>query len=698
MQYELHHFSDASLKAYGECTYLRAVNTNGDVHCSLVMGKARVAPTKITTIPRLELSAAVVAARTSAMLRNELEIDNLQEYFWTDSKVILGYINNDARRFHVFVANRIQSIKSVTDPKQWHFVCSENNPADYASRGLTADQLVTSNWFTGPNFLWKRELPLGDGKVGEVNDNDPELRRTQHQVLNTKAEEVRTLLGRLSKFSEWRRAVKAIACLKRLAKHIKGLKPKLNETTSVEERHEAEQFIIKLVQKEAFSSEIYSIQQCKEVKPKDKANKLYTLSPFLDENGVLRVGGRLTRSSLHPHVKHPAILPKTSHVSSLLIKHYHEKVHHQGRGITINELRSNGIWVIGCSNAVASHIYKCVSCRRYRRSTQDPKMADLPEERMEMTPPFTYCGIDCFGPFYVKEARKELKKYGLLFTCMCSRAIHIEMLDDLTTDAFINALRTFIAIRGHVRQLRCDQGTNFVGAKREFLNAMKDLNHEQLKTHGCEFIMNVPSSSHMGGVWERQIRTIRNVLTGILDQSAKRLDSTSLRTFLYEVMAIVNSRPLTTEHLNDPRSLEPLTPNHILMMKSDIIAPPPGQFVSQDLYLRKRWRQVQFLSNEFWTRWRKEYLLNLQQRLIWQKERRNTKVNDIVILQEDNSPRNQWRLAKVTEVYPSTDERVRKVKLLISDSTLDGQGKRTSKPVYLDRPVQKIVVLLEAES
>lgn len=124
-------------------------------------------------------------------------------------------------------------------------------------------------------------------------------------------------------------------------------------------------------------------------------------------------------------------------------------------------------------------------CRKYRRNTQDPKMADLPEDGMESTPPFTYCGLDCFGPFYMKEARKELKKYGPLFTCMCSRVVHIEMLDDLTTDAFINALRTFIVIRGNVRQLRCDQGTNFVGAKREFMNAMKDLNHEQMKEYGC---------------------------------------------------------------------------------------------------------------------------------------------------------------------------------------------------------------------
>ncbi|XDV25278.1 hypothetical protein PO909_029222 [Leuciscus waleckii] len=145
--YELHHFADASVSGYGECTYLRAINMSDEVHCCLVMGKSRVSPTKVTTIPRLELSAAVVAVRTSDMLQRELEIQDLQEFFWTDSTVVLGYINNDARRFQVFVANRIQRIKSSTMPEQWAHVASEDNPADHASRGLTAEQLKTSNWF-----------------------------------------------------------------------------------------------------------------------------------------------------------------------------------------------------------------------------------------------------------------------------------------------------------------------------------------------------------------------------------------------------------------------------------------------------------------------------------------------------------------------------------------------------------------------
>ncbi|KAI7796759.1 hypothetical protein IRJ41_005739 [Triplophysa rosa] len=582
------------------------------------MAKARVAP-KITTIPRLELMAAVVAVQTSDFLRKELEIDNLHEYFWTDSKVVLGYINNDAIRFHVFVANRIQRIQQSTDTTQWRYVTSEDNPADHASRGLTSEELVSSNWFKGPKFLWQSELPKDD-KVGGIIVHDPELKKIQ--VHKIQAKEKASLLERLHKFSEWTRVVKAIARLMRRAKEIKGLK-----------RKEAELTIIKMVQQSAFDDEIQSLKQRKEIKSSNQRNKLHRLNPFLDEYGILRVGGRLRHSALHPHVKHPAILPKDSYISTLLVKYYHERVHHQGRGMTVNELRSNGFWIVGCSKAV-----------KFRRSTEEQMMADLPQDCMETTPPFTYCGMYCFGPFYIKEGRKELKRYGLLLTCMCSRAVHVEMLDDLSTDAFINALRAFIAIRGGpVHQLRSDQGTNFV--------------EKTFKEFGCEFIMNAPSASHRGGTWERQIRTIRT-------------------------MAVVNSRPLTTETLNDPSGPQPLTPNHILTMKSSIILPPPGNFVKDDLYLRKRWRKVQYLVNEFWSRWRKEYLLNLQTRQKWHKSRRNTKVNDIVILKDDTAPRNGH---------------VRTVKLLMSDSTLNDKGKRVTKPTYLERPIQKIVTLIEAD-
>ncbi len=336
-------------------------------------------------------------------------MDGVREYYWTDSKLVLGYINNDARRFHVFVANRIQQIRTSTEPSQWRYVASDQNPADHASRGLTVKELTESNWFTSPGFLWQRELPKEYIKVEEVDKGDPELKRAQ--VLAIKVKEEMFLSDRLERFSDWKRAVKAIARLKRCARSVKGLVERSNEATSLEERKDAEQFIIRTVQEEVFGNEIKSLRQGKEVHT-NQSNKLYKLSPFIDDQDILWEGGRLTQAELHPHVKHPAILPKVHHVSRLLIKHFHEKVQHQGRGTTLNEIRSNGIWILGCSSEVSSLIYKCVKCRKLRKCNQEEKMADPPPERMETTPPFTYSGMDCFGPFYVKEGRRELKRYG----------------------------------------------------------------------------------------------------------------------------------------------------------------------------------------------------------------------------------------------------------------------------------------------
>lgn len=176
-----------------------------------------------------------------------------------------------------------------------------------------------------------------------------------------------------------------------------------------------------------------------------------------------------------------------------------------------------------------------------------------------------------------------MKRYGVLFTCMACRAVHLETACLLDTSSFINSLRRFISIRGPIRQLRCDRGTNFVGAENELRDAVKELDDQQLKRYitneGCDFItfkMNVPSASHMGGVWERQIRSVRNVLSSLMEHCGSHLDDEMLRTFMCKAAAIVNSRPLTVANIHDPNSLEPLTPNHLLTMKSKIILPPPG--------------------------------------------------------------------------------------------------------------------------
>ncbi|XP_067929655.1 uncharacterized protein [Watersipora subatra] len=235
-------------------------------------------------------------------------------------------------------------------------------------------------------------------------------------------------------------------------------------------------------------------------RPLQKSSVLYKLNPILDSDGLLRVGGRLPHSDyLDYKEKHPVVIPKASHVTDLLIRQYHHKTAYQGRRGTLGQLRLNGFWIVGAHSAISTVIHKCVICKKLRAKPENPQMAPLSSKRTEATPPFSYVGCDIFGPYVIKEKRKELKKYGAIFVCMASKAIHIKVVDDMTTDAFLNALRCLIAIRGPIRQQHTDNGSNFIGAANEL--------HKEMQTNGdvtkfsnehIEFVTNVPYSSHMG--------------------------------------------------------------------------------------------------------------------------------------------------------------------------------------------------------
>ncbi|KAK3745254.1 hypothetical protein QZH41_010888, partial [Actinostola sp. cb2023] len=722
---ELHHFSDASTKGYGQCSYLRLVDENQRIHCAFVTGKSRVTPLKPVTIPRLELTAAVCSARISQQLHQELEYPIDQDFYWTDSKVVLGYIHNESRRFHVFVANRVQEIQESTRAEQWRYVDTKQSPADEASRGMKARELPMSRWILGPSFLWeeKSKWPTTDSQGDAISEDDPDVKKSFAMATSTEGEERASLERRLEYFSDWYRAKRAIAlCLR----YVKLLKDRVQERRQLEakepsqlivnELEVAERVIVREVQASAFKDEIAELKKLKNEDPKERGfatarrttvkaqSSIFKIDPFLDEDGILRFGGRLRYSRLTDGITFPVILPRKSHVTSLIIRHFHERVKHQGKGITLNEIRSNGFWITGGSSAVGNTIALCVKCQRLRGAVQEQRMADLPKDRLESALPFTSCGVDYFGPFLVKVGRKEVKRYGVLFTCMASRAIHLEIANSLDTDSFINAYKRFVSRRGPIRQLRSDQGTNFVGARRQLKEALAEMDQDSVKAEllkdNCdwiEFKMNVPSASHMGGAWERQIRTVRNVLSSLLQDNGAQLDDESLRTLMCEAEAIVNSRPLTVDQLTDPESSGPLTPNHLLTMKSRVLLAPPGSFQSADLYCTRRWRRVQHLVNEFWSRWRKEYLVSLQQRQKWIYSRRNLRVDDIVIIKDDNAARNCWQLARVSATYPSLDGLVRKVQVALADSCLDKHGKRSAPLRYLESPVQKLVLLMRAE-
>ena len=332
---------------------------------------------------------------------------------------------------------------------------------------------------------------------------------------------------------------------------------------------------------------------------------IFKLSPVL-KDGILRVGGRLSRAALPEDEKHPAILTKELHISDILLRHIHQQVGHGGRNY-MSELRQR-YWIPAVGSAIRRILSRCVVCRRLQAAPGCQLMADLPVDRVcPEEALFTRVGVDYFGPFEVKSRRSVVKRYGVIFTCLAIRAIHIEVAPSLDTDYFINALRRFVARRGQVREIRSDNGTNFIGGERELREAIRGWNQAQINgvllQKEIKWVFNPPAGSHHGRAWERLIKSVRKVLNAIL--KVQNLDEEGLHTVLCEVEAIIKGRPITkaSTDANDlealtPNDLKALTPNHLLLLKTSPSL-PPGEFQRNYIYAHPRWKQVQYMSNLF---------------------------------------------------------------------------------------------------
>ncbi|XP_031425669.1 uncharacterized protein LOC116220856 [Clupea harengus] len=676
---ELHHFADASESGYGSVSYIRQLNQQDVIHVTLVLGKSRVLPLKNITVPRLELAAAALLVKVDRMLRGELHLDLKPSCFWTDSQTVLKYIANDRARYKTYVANRVSLIRDNTDLSQWRYVSSKDNPADDSSRGLNAGRFMEQRrWIHAPEFLWNTKESWPEEEVlDSVSQDDPEVRKSA-TVLAAVVNPATPTDQLISFFSDWRRLLKAVAWFIRLKKMLMLIVKRGKEQPSsqvstrssrkkvriqieairtflggqlltVEDLAEAERSVVTYTQGQAFGAEIATLEM---IPPRvHKGSKICRLDPVLDE-GILRVGGRLHKSAMPEETKHPCILPKDSHISILLLRHIHERCGHNGRNHMLSELRKK-YWILKGNSVARKVLSKCVMCRRSRGKASEQKMADLPLERiLPDLPPFTNVGLDYFGPFEVKRGRTAIKR--------------------------------FVCRRGQVKHIRSDNGTNLVGAHGELKKALKSLNERKIQDallpDGIEWSFNPPSASHHGGAWERLIRSVRQVLNSTLHQQS--IDDEGLQTLFCEVEAILNNRPLCTVS-SDPHDLEPLTPNHILLLKAKPIL-PPGTFLKSDIYARRRWKQVQYMAGLFWQRWTKEYLLLLQERQKWTSLKRNLSVGDIVLVVDPTAPRGSWPLGRVLETKPDARGLVRSVKL-------------KTKTSVLERPITKLCQILESE-
>ena len=545
----------------------------------------------------------------------------------------------------------------------------------------------------------------------DVPEDDPEVKReAKTAVVTNQADGENDVLRRIiSYFSSWFRLKKFIAwilryrlkllqsCRRRKEGVVKQLVNGKPEPISVEEMKTAEVEILKHVQKQSFVEELRctrnekkercdpTVEKRMKTRVVKKSNPIYKLNPVI-VNGLLCVGGRLSRAPIQEESKHPVILLKRHHVVDLIVRYYHLISGHSGKEHVLSLIREK-LWIVKARVTVRNVINNCFDCKRRQTPVGVQKMADLPADRVTpQKPPFSFIGVDCFGPFLVKRGRSQVKRYGVLYTCLVTRAVHIEVAYSMDTDSFINSMRRFIARRGTPELMRSDNGTNFVGGNKELSSAISQWNVQQI--HGfflqkhIKWIFNPPSGSHHGGIWERCIRTVRKVFNAVLKEQA--LDDEGLSTLTCEVEAIVNSRPITKSS-DDPSDCEALTPNHLLLLRSGPCL-PPGSFSKEDSHSRRRWRQVQYLAEVFWRRWIREYLPQLQARQKWVNPSRSFAVGDIVLVVDERCPRSSWPLGRIVNVQEIRhDGLVRSVTLKTGAS-------------LLERPIDKIVLLESVET
>ncbi|XP_059091684.1 uncharacterized protein LOC131887171 [Tigriopus californicus] len=589
----------------------------------------------------------------------------------------------------------------MTKSEQWKYVETKINPADIATRGKDPTSLAKTDWFSGPAFLWSR-MPRSIFPEPALPLNLPECEKNEETWVYAIRQVEPPLLGDLAaRISSWPRQLNLVEALLKICHdwltraRSKLLQDSSAAVTFCSSRETARILLLKDAQSSCFRDVITTI---KTGKPLPFHSSLSKLCPILDPSGLLRVGGRLKQSSEAFDRKHPILVPDKHPIHQAILEHYHLMSKHQGRHLTHASVRSAGYHLEKGRQRIRTLLAGCATCRKLRARPEEQVMANLPSDRLACTPPFTHTGLDVFGPFLThnghstRRSQAVHKNWVLLFTCLVSRAIHVEILPAMNTSTFRNGLRRFLAIRGECQIIRSDQGSNIIGS----LGQDPKLNFEDLrkglKIKGCEWILNPPHASHFGGVWERKIGSLRRVLEATLSLSGPRsLSYDEFCTLLAEATAIVNSTPLT-DISYDPNDPFPLSPSSLLNLREDPSFQSLDVFSKEDLlaYGKRRWRRVQYLSEQFWIRWRGEYLQDLQTRRKWLRPKRSLKVGDIVILKSKSEKRMSWPLGRIEQVRVSLDGHVRSAIV----KTIDTTTKMSSKPRFFERPISEIVLLV----
>lgn len=600
---------------------------------------------------------------------------------------MLGWIQAHTSTWKTYVANRVSEIQTTLPCASWHHIPGRENPADCASRGVSPGSLVNHPlWWHGPPWL-SAEAAAWATRSSCIFSGDLTEQRLQIHATTTIQEIEEPEL--LTRHSSLKKLLRVTAWCRWWLPHrrIESARAVCPEEATPLALHasdleEARLTLIRLVQATHFREELATTSKGEYLLSRAKLNKL---NPFLDERGLLRVGGRLKHASINHEAKHPVILPGESHFTSLIIENFYRRTLHGGVQLTLSSLRQE-YWIPRGRTLVKTRISRCWTCLRWRVAVPQSIMGDLPPARVNPSRPFLNTGVDYAGPVMLRTSKgrgqRASKAFITVFVCLSSRAIHLDVASDYTADAFLAALRCFVARRGLCRSLYSDCGTNFVGANKQLGELFTASSREgqriaaYLAEERIEWRFNPPAAPNFGGIWEAAVKSAKHHLRRIIGETT--LTYEEMATLLSQIEACLNSRPLQAL-TDDPEDRAALTPGHFLV-GSALNAVPEPSLVDEPPSRLSRWQLIQSMRDHFWNRWSKEYLNTLNHRPKWLRLGEEVHVGRLCLLRNEITPPNKWPLGRVERLYPGADGVVRVVDV------------RTASSSY-SRPVSKLILL-----